>query len=261
MIQMENSGHKEFEFINGNKDAVVFVHGILGSPCQFRFLAEGLFNLGFDCRAVLLPGHGCTAREFGRTSTEEWQKYFTKAVNDAKKKYNRVFIAGHSMGGLLCLEVASEEDVSGVVLINTPLVFRVSGRQIGAGLRILLCRADNDDDFLAASRQAYSITGGNILSYPLWLRQFAGLYFMARKTRNKLATIRSSVLIAQSGRDESVNKKSAALFKMGLVNARTQDLELGESYHAYFTEPDKQKLLNAVAAFMNAFPLPPAEAR
>lgn len=249
---MENSAHKEFELINGNKDAVVFVHGILGSPCQFRFLAEGLFNLGFDCRAILLPGHGCTAREFGRASAADWQEYFTKAVNDAKKRYSRVFIAGHSMGGLLCLRYAAQMDVSGVVLINTPLVFRISGKQVGTGLRILLCRADNDDDFLAASRQAYSITRGNILSYPLWVRQFAGLYFMARKTRNILANIRSSVLIAQSGRDESVNKKSAALLKMGLVNARTQSLELGEYYHGYFTDPDKQKLLNAVATFIGA---------
>jgi esterase/lipase len=252
MIQAENSGHKEFEFSNGNKDAVVFVHGILGSPCQFGFLAEGLFKLGFDCRAVLLPGHGKSAWEFSQTSAYEWQEYFTKAVNDAKKKYNRVFIAGHSMGGLLCLGYASESDVSGIVLINTPLIFRLSGKQVGAGLRTLLCRADKDDDFLAASRQAYSITGGNIWSYPFWLRQFAGLYFMAHKTRDILAGVRSGVLIAQSGRDESVNKKSAALLETGLINARTQNLELSESYHYYFTEPDKQKLLNAVEGFIGA---------
>lgn len=247
-ILYENS-HEEYEFTSGSRTAVIFVHGILGSPSQFRFLAESLHQQGFDCRAILLPGHGGTASAFARASAKEWQACVNKAVGEAAEKYGQVFMVGHSMGSLLCLN-QSAGMVAGMILINTPLVFKISFKQLAMSWRILFSGPEKDDAFLSASREAYSIMGGRMIDYPRWVRQFTNLIVLARRTKKMLGAVKGNVLLVQSGKDESVHAKSAALLKAGLVNASMQTLELHESYHDYFTGADRQKLTDAVASFI-----------
>jgi carboxylesterase len=242
--------HEEFCLLSGSKYAIVFVHGILGSPAQFRFLADELLRQGYDCMGLLLPGHGGDARAFSRNSCKQWQQYVDAAISRIKPQYEHVYLIGHSLGGLLCLNYAATHNVDGVILFNAPLKFKLGLKQLMFSFRILLSSPEKDDDFLLTYRQAFSVKAGRIYEYPLWLRQFASLYSLARKTRRILKEVKAKTLIVQSMKDESVQLRSAGLLKSGLVNAQAEIMELKESYHGYMTEKDKKKLLNAVERFV-----------
>jgi carboxylesterase len=242
--------HQEFSLLNGNEDAIIFIHGILGSPCQFRFLADELFKQGFDCFALLLPGHGGTAQSFYKTSYVKWPEYVKQRVGELSKEYKRVFVVGHSLGGLLSLDFAASNNIAGVVLINTPLAFKVNLKQLVFSMKILLSPASKDDEFLSTYRQAYSVSGGKIYEYPLWLRQFIGLFRYIQQLKKILKDVSARTLIIQSAKDESVQLRSAVLLKLGLSNAATKSIELQDSYHGYFPKQDKLLLINEISNFL-----------
>lgn len=244
------SPHQEFELTAGNPDAIIFIHGILGSPSQFRPLAEKIHRQGFDSKALLLPGHGGTAKAFYSTSCLKWSEYVYSQIDSMKAKYRNVYIIGHSLGGLLCLNYAAEHDIAGIVLINAPLAFKLSLKQLAFSAKILFTKAKQEDEFLTTYRQAFGVSTGKLYEYPLWLRQFIGLNTIVRQTRRRLKAVKARTLIIQSALDESVSQKSVEILKSGLSNAQTAFLRLEESYHGYITPNDHEKVLTAIVGFL-----------
>ena len=65
--------HKAFEMLRKDTDTIViFIHGFLGSPHQFISLADFVYHMGYACAALLLPGHGGTAKDFAHSSQQQW---------------------------------------------------------------------------------------------------------------------------------------------------------------------------------------------
>lgn len=113
---------------------VVLVHGIRTSATMWRAQVEYLADRGNPAVAVDLPGHGARmAEEFtleGAFSTID------AAVKDAATR-GPVLLAGHSMGGLLCIEYVGREDpppVAGFVAASCTAIPRGPGL---AGYRLL----------------------------------------------------------------------------------------------------------------------------
>ncbi|WP_292826394.1 alpha/beta hydrolase [Microbacterium sp.] len=113
---------------------VVLVHGIRTSATMWRAQVEYLADRGNPTVAVDLPGHGARmAEEFtleGAFSTID------AAVKDAATR-GPVLLAGHSMGGLLCIEYVGREDpppVAGFVAASCTAIPRGPGL---AGYRLL----------------------------------------------------------------------------------------------------------------------------
>jgi len=113
---------------------VVLVHGIRTSATMWRAQVEYLAERGNPVVAVDLPGHGARmAEEFtleGAFSTID------AAVRDAATR-GPVLLAGHSMGGLLCIEYVGREDpppVAGFVAASCTAIPRGPGL---AGYRLL----------------------------------------------------------------------------------------------------------------------------
>jgi pimeloyl-ACP methyl ester carboxylesterase len=87
---------------------VVLVHGIRTSATMWRAQVEHLHGSGVGVNAVDLPGHGSRmAEEFTLASA---LASIDEAVQDAAAR-GPVVLAGHSMGGLLCIEYAGRENV------------------------------------------------------------------------------------------------------------------------------------------------------
>jgi carboxylesterase len=243
--------HQEYYYSNGNADVVVFVHGILGSPRRFRFLAEELSLRGLDCVALLLPGHGGSSRTFYSTPYEKWPDYVKLRVKAATRTHRRVFLVGHSLGGLISLDCAAEGSIAGVVLINTPMAFRFNFKGFARSMKKMIANpSDANDAASIAYRENCSISGARLYEYPLWIKQYVSMYRYVRRTRRKLKDVRAKTLIVQSAMDESIQQRSAGILKTGLVNAPAEIMELTESYHGYLTDKDNQRLLTAVERFV-----------
>ena len=100
--------------------ALVFVHGIGGDRShflpQYRFFGRNCRTVGID-----LPGHGHS----GHPATGFTLQSFSDEIEELARslKLERTMIVGHSLGGLLALNLGSRSLswLTGVVILDTPI--------------------------------------------------------------------------------------------------------------------------------------------
>ena len=137
------------------KTGILFVHGIQGSPAQFRFLTERLPG-DIRIRTLLLPGHGADVKAFRRSGQEQWLAAVWQAAEELRKQCDRLIFVGHSMGCLLGLESERERPgtFAGMVLLCCPFHIRPTARHFRNGFLASRPERATDDAFVRAAREA-----------------------------------------------------------------------------------------------------------
>ncbi len=118
-------GAEPFE-LSGATKAVLLLHGLTGTPSEMRFLGDYLNRAGYHVRAPLLPGHGTDIKDLNKTT---WRDWFGRAEIDflsLSAHFEKVFIAGVSMGGLIALWLMANKfgRIGGGAALATPMRFR-----------------------------------------------------------------------------------------------------------------------------------------
>ncbi len=251
---MEKRNHMEYSYDGENKDiAVIFIHGILGSPNQFKKIAVAINNKGISTRCILLPGHGGKCKEFRKCTSIKWYDYVEKQVREYRKKYKTIIIVGHSMGGLLAVNEAVNERVEGIVLLSSPLKVRVTFKEMEICLKILFQKEDKDDTFIKSYREAFSIERGRLYEYIFWVSPYIHLFKMIKYTKNVLHKINVPTLIIQSEGDETVNYRSADNFYDEIESEKKSVILLRESGHSYYEENEMKVIIENVVGFVEKF--------
>lgn len=96
--------------------AVLFVHGFVGGSNNFADLPDRLAAKGWRVRALRLPGHGTSPRDFARRSADELIDHVKGELRALKEKHDRVVVVGHSMGGALSSLAVSDLGAESLVL-------------------------------------------------------------------------------------------------------------------------------------------------
>ena len=110
--------------------AVLFVHGFIGAQSNFHDLPDQVAAQGWFVRAMALPGHGTSPRDFEKTTADALQAGVLEEVRALKQRFSRIVVVGHSLGGALSTLAASEEPVDGLVLC-APLFALTYGQFLG----------------------------------------------------------------------------------------------------------------------------------
>ena len=88
----------------GNDKVIVLIHGLTDTPYHFHDLSEKFYDMGFDVRTLLLPGHATTAHELSKISYKDWQLATRYIIENSKNKYSEVLLGGFSTGGALIFD-------------------------------------------------------------------------------------------------------------------------------------------------------------
>lgn len=109
-----------------NGAAVLLLHGFSGIPYYMWPLARFLNDLGFTISVPLLAGHGRTREELAMTRWPDWYQTAKEHFLELRGTHNTVFVAGHSLGGLLTLKLAQDypKDISAIAVLAAPLFLK-----------------------------------------------------------------------------------------------------------------------------------------
>lgn len=247
-LQEHSVRHRPFSLDTNGDTAVLLVHGIYGSPLQFRAIAQHLQSLGVACRAVLLTGHGGSGRDFYLAKGNTWRDTVRQEAAQLKKRYPHVFLMGHSMGGLLCLEEALENGADGVITLCAPLRFKIGFAQIAMTARMLLGNEAYDDERMRCYREGYSVQA-SVFESALGVGRFFDLFRLMKSAKKAAEALQTKALILQSRKDESVWVKSAVLLNQ-LLGQSSRVVLLEQSIHAYFPPADERKMLLEIEHFL-----------
>lgn len=237
--------------IPGAKTAVLFMHGIAGSPDHFRTLLplEELIPADWSVYNVLMDGHGKGVKEFSRSSMEKWKTQVMGIFNDLCETHERVIIVGHSMGTLFAVQMALRrpEKVPFIFLIACPL--RVGVKPFGAANLIKLSYGllDNCDPIQEATGKVSSITQTwKSWEYIGWLPRLAELIREMHCTAELVSDLKVKCIAFQSKCDELVSCRSCKILRS---SGRVEVYGLGKSTHFYYDPKDIQTVQ---LAFMTA---------
>ena len=108
-------------FMSGGEEGVLLIHGFTGLPAGMFLLGEHLNRAGFTVLAPRLAGHGTTERDLMRTTKDDWFNSALDGLMILRDMCKKIFVVGHSMGGLLALKLSTEHDVAKVVTLAAPI--------------------------------------------------------------------------------------------------------------------------------------------
>lgn len=193
--------------------AILFVHGILGTPEHFEpFLPLVPKNLHI-CN-LLLKGHGAGVKDFSRASMAQWKQQVHEALQALRQKYNKVFIAAHSMGTLFAIQEAIAEPVTALFLLNVPLKVRLRPELLKTSWKVFRGDIDPNDPWIVAADKAYGIEKDpHVLRYLGWIPRYLELFAEIRKTRKMLHKLASPCMVYLSTQDEMVSPKTCKAFE------------------------------------------------
>lgn len=196
----------------GSHQVIIFIHGIIEGPKQFRRLVQIAYEEGYSVYVLLLPGHGESARVFKRAGYREWMIYVSSQIKRTKMIYDEIILVGHSMGALfsLCEAASFPEKIKAVVLIDTPLRIRLWPRVLIGAVRIKQGKVY--DEYTKAERNAISIREIKGIDYIRWLIRYCELFSLIKFSKRQIAHLRQPVLLIFAKKDEFVCLKSKRYF-------------------------------------------------
>ncbi len=130
-------GAESFESIQGNKRAIMFIHGFPGSPKMSYLIRDMASKSGYDVFCPKLPGFGSDINDLIKTNFSMWFGFIKEYYLVRRSSYDEFYIAGNSMGGALSLKLSMEfpkdselrptavASVAAPVFITNPLVYVV----------------------------------------------------------------------------------------------------------------------------------------
>ena len=247
-----NHKHKPLFLQNSDKKSIiVFIHGFMGSPRQFDFLAQAVYARGYSAYVTLLPGHGSTFKSFFSSTMEMWQNHVNEEIARVAIGYDNVFLVGHSMGCLLALNYAAKHEthISGLFLIACPMVLNVLSVQ-AIKVRKTQLFGPKSHPVKAAYMASSSVPHKLTLAW-LNVKPAAEFKKLTRLTKRNLKDVDVPVTAVWSSADELVSVGSRGILKAGLCRSEFDSMILKDSHHAYYPEHERIIIENALFSAFN----------
>jgi len=245
---MKQREHKPFYYRNGNPMLALCIHGYMGSPAYFAGWPERLEAQGYDCKGLLLPGHGGEPKRFSAATAEEWTAHVRNELAEAVAQYEGILMLGHSMGGLLSLLMAAEEKkIKGVFALNPAVGFHLRPASLVKYAGLLFGRPERDNEKRRAIRLQVGVQLTGLRDVGCYVRPMKQLYRLMEQLPSAEKKITCPVLLFQGKKDESVPGRAISKLANRLPEGET--VVLPHSTHEYYPEPDRKTILDALEKF------------
>lgn len=225
------------------KRALLLIHGFGGKSSNWLFAAEKINQqLKIPIYIPRLPGHGTNISDFLNSSAKQWLRKAVDSYLELSRKYEEVYLAGLSMGGVLAALIAADFPAAKLSLVapafytsNKNIIFtpylKYFVKKIGTGF---------DFDFAELTAAEKDYHQNYSLNY--YTKNLAELYKIMKKGRKAADSISVPTQLILSTNDKQVDSKKIKKFlnqKMGrfLVDQKTYQ----KSSHIIINDLEKER--------------------
>ena len=229
---------------DGGAVGVLACHGFTGSPRAVRPWAEYLAAAGLTVRAPLLPGHGTSWQDLGRTGWQDWYGAAERAFAELSGTCEQVFVVGLSMGACLAFRLAQTQGpkVSGLVVVNPSLAPDTRLFLLAPVLKHVLPSQPG----IASDIKKPGGDEGGYKRVPV--KAAATLPALWKLTARHLPEVTQPLLVYRSTVDHVVGPASMRVLKAALPAAEVRPLP--DSYHVATLDNDAPAIFAGTLAFI-----------
>ncbi len=257
---MHMSGAEPFTIWSGGEGCLL-LHSLTSSPAEMRELGEYLANRDISVHAPLLAGHGTRPEDL--IDAADWKEWLQSAMEGLDILTSRIsgpiFLCGQSVGGLLSLYMAGEEeaakDIKGVISIGSALYLR----NWKISLFLPLVKHTFAGKIYRFDKPiAYDINDPEgrekIICYDRTpVKAVVSLVELKDIVRSRLSQVKVPVLAAHGGQDRTVPPGNLDVFAAELDPAEVETLLCPQSGHLVTMDYDRALLFERTYNFIKSF--------
>ncbi|MFT8351277.1 alpha/beta hydrolase [Clostridium saccharoperbutylacetonicum] len=242
---MENINLKDEYFIRGNNIGCLLIHGFTSTPAELRELGENLIAEGYTVYGMRLAGHGTTVEDFENSTHAHWIESVVQVYNKLKTSCSKIYVIGHSMGGVLSLILAENYPVDKLVLL-APALMTKDKRAIFIPLLKYFMKYTEWPPSERPEEETKYLLGYNKIPLTC-IHELSKLQKIARTDLNK---IDKPLLIIHSEKDNSINEKGIEIIKENVASKQIKDVCLTKCGHNITIECEKETVFEEVVQFL-----------
>lgn len=243
----------KFDLNSNSNKALLLLHGFGGKSSNWEYAAQKINEtLNLPVYIPRLPGHGTNSSDFLNSSAEQWLRKAVDSYLYLKKDFDKIYLGGLSMGGLLAVLVASKFKVEKLSLV-APAFFAADKNIVFAPfLKYFIKELDNDFQLEEKELTAAEINYHQNYSFKYYTKALAELYKLMKKGRKAAARINAPTQLILSLNDEQVDTEKIDSFlnkKMGqfLVDKKIYQ----KSSHVIINDTEKQRCAQDLISFLD----------
>lgn len=239
------AGWLEDHFVQGteHKDVgIVFVHGFTGSPAAMRPWANFINSHGYTVSVPRLPGHGTQWEDLNKVQWQQWPERVQQEIDRLGESCAKVFLCGLSMGGGTTLNVASKNNLAGIILVNPMIHIAGLPAQIAIKFAPLIALFRKGLASVSDDVKAPDVTewGYDVLP-TLGVVQLNSLL---KATRSALGQVQAPTLLFHSVDDHVLPVSNTEIIMAEIGSAFKSRKELLNSYHVATLDNDAPEIFN-----------------
>lgn len=246
-------------YLAGGPVGCLVLHGLMSSPGEVRWLGEHLGALGFTVYGARLPGHGADYHDAARVRWRDWLGSALDGVHLLRSTCQRVFLIGHSIGGVVCLLTATVTPVDGVIVLASPLRYYSRTIRFSPWLRYVLRYFDTPDcsDLPKLVRVEQARRGEPVrgrVRYDRWAGSaVAEAYLLSQTVLERLSLVTAPLLTLYSTADDVAPLENSALIANGVSSAIVESHTLQQSGHNLTLDRERERVFELVGAFIQRY--------
>lgn len=240
-----------FRNIPGSNTAILFVHGIVGTPDHFFDLLP-LIPDSWSYANILLPGHGGSVQEFSLSSMALWRKAVAEQVDRLAVTHQRLLLVGHSMGTLFCIDEAlrRSDKVAGLFLLAPPLYPMLTPSATCQSLQVAFGIKGRKPSTQAAYGACSISATPYLWQYLGWIPRYLELFQAAAQGRAQVRALSLPTVCVHSRHDELVSRRTYHYLQQ-LPHLALHLLP--SSRHFYYPPEDLAALQKLFSAFLASY--------
>ena len=230
--------------------AVLMIHGLGGTRHDFGSLDRKFEQIGCDVYLPSLPGHGSRPDQLSGVSLRDYMQLLSRTYRELALRYERVDVAGISMGALLAVMLSARERMGKgkgrLILLSPPLFLDGWGGSRFQPLRYLLycvpglrnlIRVPEGEPFGIKNTRIRNLIRRHLLKgsgvhYPyVPLAAIAQVDWMRFAVKRALSRVTCETLVMHSEEDEVTSIRSAEFVCKHLGTRDVTLVRLTDSYH------------------------------
>jgi carboxylesterase len=245
-------------FYRGNAVGCLCLHGFTASPAEVSWLGAHLADCGFTVYGPRLAGHGTNPRDLLRMRWEDWYASALDGYQLLQSQCEKVYVVGHSMGGLLALLLASQQPVAGAVVLAAPIRFRHRSTAYARYLKYILRFTDHVDrtslpDVIRAEQERRGEDVLGRVRYELWATSgVAELYRLSGVVYERLPDVTAPLLVMYSDTDQTVPLENRDLIVSRVKSTVIRTETITDSDHILPQDRQRETVFAHVARFIGA---------
>ncbi len=237
--------HKPYSKISDSDIGILVIHGFTSTTSSMMYLAEHFAEVGFNVELPPLSGHGGKWDDLSKVKYTDWQNDVKKAYQNLKKRCDKIFVTGLSMGGALTLYLAEQyQDISGIILINNALIFTNPKFWFVPLLKnfVPYVKAVGGD-----------LKDPNAVEIVYTKTSLKGVYEMLQLlkiVKKEIKKVKAPALIFKSEQDHVIPRKSAIYTYKNISSKKKELIWLKNSYHVAPLDFDKDIIVRKSIDFI-----------